>query len=241
MQNEEVTSPTPEVNTAPDSTETTEIVTPEPEQTSESKPPERDKRDDTIARMRGRINQKHAEAAAANERARMFEEQLAKAKPAGERVEVDPDEIEKIVRTRASEIARAERLNERCNAVAEKGRTDFPDFADALAVMRDELPLFDKNNGATPALEAILEMDNPPALIHYLGKNPDIASELADLSPIQLTRRLDKIERELKPTRQPSSAPKPLEPVRSSASPGEPDPKDTAKWIAWRNKQTART
>jgi hypothetical protein len=195
--------------------------------------------------MRGRINQKHAEAAANGERARIAEEQLARfeqGQPATkEKVEVDPNEYRRAVQTEAQEVARVTKLNDRCNDIAEKGKKAFADFDASLAVMREELPLFN-DKGATPALEAILEMDNPPALIHYLGNNPDIAAELAHLSPYRLTRRLDQIEREMKPTRQPSNAPKPLEPVKPVASvSGEPDPKDTARWMKWRNSQTAKS
>ena len=170
-------------------------------------------------------------------RQRLEEVEKRSPAPEGERLEIAPQEFEKAVRTQAQELARADRINERCNAIVEKGSKQFSDFSEAVATVGTEMPLFEPNGLPTPALEVVLEADNPPALLHYLGKNPNIAAELADLSPTQLARRLDRIERDMKQPRQPSSAPKPLEPVKASASPSEPDPVlQPAKWREWRNK-----
>lgn len=222
--------------------ETPEVVTPEPAEQTEPQASDKDERDKAIARMERRINRKHAEAAAANERVRMLEERLAgfeKQQPA-EKIEVDPSELEKTVIERAREIARAERFTEQCNAVAAKGRQEFPDFQDAVASVATEIPLFDRRGGPTPAMQVMLEADNPPALLHYLGKNPDVVSELADLSPTQIARRLDRIEREMSQKPKTSQAPKPLEPISAKAVSKDPSEMTDKEFAEWRKRSIAQ-
>jgi DNA-binding MarR family transcriptional regulator len=70
-------------------------------------------------------------------------------------------------------------------------------------------------------MEAVLEVaDKPTELLYHLGKNPDIAEDLSGLSPYKLAQKLTRIEAELKESgsKKTSSAPKPLQEVRGSAS-----------------------
>jgi hypothetical protein len=226
-------------NTATEPTsQTPEVVTPEttaePEQASEQ-----DERDKAIKRMERRINRKHAEAAEAKaerdwlkQRLEQYEAQRAPE----EKQEVDPRDFERAVTQRAQEVAEAREFDRQCNEVAAKGAKKFPDFQDAVNTLTSELPLFDSKGAPTPAMRVVLEADNPPALLHYLGKNPDLASELADLTPTQLSRRLDRIEREMA-TPKTSNAPKPLEPVKAAASEsGLSAAKSDQEWAALRDK-----
>lgn len=175
--------------------------------------------------------------------ARLYQENLALKQPkpeTEETTEVDPQKYREDVEKTARQLAKADRLNERCNGVVEKGRKEFPDFSDAVATVGSEMPLFERDGAPTAALDAILEADNPSALLHYLGKNPDIASELSDLSTAQLTRRLVRIEAEMAKPKPQSKAPAPLEPVKAQAAPATPDPAtNPAAWREWRNKQEA--
>jgi hypothetical protein len=203
-------------NTATEQTqEAPEVVTQEPTAEPAQESPE-EAHAKAIKRMERRIDKRTADVY----RERAEKEQLAQRIAALE-AKLTPDEdapkpvVDPVALAR--EIAAAERLDEKCNAIAAKGRKEFPDFADALAELSKELPLFDKR-GPTDVMKVVLEADNPPALLHYLGKNPDIASDLADLSPIQLTRRLDRIEREMAVAPKTSAAPKPITPVKAVAS-----------------------
>lgn len=245
MNTETTVAPAAETQTPAAEQTQPEVVTPGTEPKTEPQVSEKDERDRAIARMERRINQKHAQAAANGERARIAEDRLAqyeRNRPAEERpkVEVDPQEVQRLIGTRAQEIARQSRIADKCNDIVNAGNKAFPDFGEAIAHLGADLPLF-SDRGPTPALEAIMDADDPAALLHYLGKNPDIAADLADLSPNQLTRRLIKLEADMKPTRQTSSAPKPLEPVKPAAAPSTPDPvTNPAAWREWRNKTAKR-
>lgn len=155
--------------------------------------------------------------------------------------QVDASQMtEQEVNRRAQQIAETRAFNDRCNEIDRVGRKEFPDFADKFAELSAEIPTFTEK-GATPFMEAILDSDNPAALIHHLGSNPDLAAELADLTPRQQVRRLALIERDMGAKEAPpktSSAPKPIQPVKPTATAGGPDPgKDPEAWIAWRNAQ----
>jgi hypothetical protein len=63
--------------------------------------------------------------------------------------------------------------------------------------------------------EVITEMDNGPEVLYYLGKNPDIASQLSQLPPLSAARELGRIEAKIlnkpsgeKVSKAPSPAPK---------------------------------
>lgn len=244
MPEAEIVAPVPTQNTTEPAV--TEIAEPT---TTEAVAPASDKPEKTEGQKQFEAAQRAAKKAERNN-ARLFREneefraQLAELKqrvPQQEtpKVQVDPNEVQRLIKTEAQELARIERLNDRCNAIANKGKTEFPDWDDALRTVSAELPLFTKT-GATPFMEALMEMDNPAALLHHLGKDADLAAELSELSPIQLTRRLDRIERDMKPAKQPASTPKPLETVKTTSSPDEPDPEvDPKAWIAMRNKREA--
>ncbi|MNU46286.1 hypothetical protein D3C71_351450 [compost metagenome] len=158
------------------------------------------------------------------------------AEPQGEAPQLTEQEVNR----RAQKIAETKAFNDRCNEIDRIGRKEFPDFAEKFIELSAEIPTIDKN-GATPFLEAILDSDNPAALIHHLGSNPDLAAELADLTPRQQVRRLALIERDMGAKEAPpktSNAPKPIQPVKPTATAGGPDPgKDPEAWIAWRNAQ----
>lgn len=147
---------------------------------------------------------------------------------------------EQEVNRRAHQIAEAKAFTDRCNEIARVGAKDFPDFMDKFAELSAEIPTF-KDNRPTPFMEAILDSDSPAALLHHIASNPDLADELADLSPRQQVRRLALIERDMGAKDTPpksSSAPKPIQPVKPTAAAAGPDPgKDPEAWIAWRNAQ----
>jgi hypothetical protein len=148
------------------------------------------------------------------------------------------------VQTLARQTIAAERFNARCEDIVQAGQKQFKaEFGEAMRTLGEVAPLFTPQGGAEPLLESILTTDRPHEMLHYLGKNPEVAEELADLTPAQQVRRLARLEVEMastsstkKPT---SNAPRPLTPVKPGASSDEPDAKANPEaWIKWRNKQS---
>ena len=135
-----------------------------------------------------------------------------------------------------------ERFTAKCNDVFDAGSKANPKFAESFRMVHEEVGgLMTPQGFATPLMNALLDSDVPThKLIEHLAANPDVAAELADLSPLRQAKRIALIEHELgsgPKTPQASAAPKPLKPVTPSASNGEPDPSDTAAWIKHRNKR----
>jgi hypothetical protein len=242
------TAPVAEVeNTAtdlPETEETAQAETPETDAEASPQESEKDWREAALKRAERRINKKHAEAAQERARADLLAERLAKyeTQQTAEKVEVDPRDYETRVRAEAKEIARMERVNEQCTAIADEGAKKFPGFREAIASVAQDMPLFDRGGKPTAAMEVVLEADKPAALLSWLGKNPDVVADLADLTPTQLSRRLDRIERDMAAAPKTSAAPKPLEAVASRSVPSlsySPEMTD-AQYRKWREAQRAK-
>ena len=137
----------------------------------------------------------------------------------------------------AKEIAKIERVTEKANSIAKDGATRFENFKAALQVVsREAGPLFDQVGRPTPLGEVCISADDPAALLHYLGSDPDLAAELADLTPIQQARRIARLEMEMSKPKEPprSNAPKPLKPVKAVSSDVALSDQDSAE--AWASK-----
>lgn len=162
----------------------------------------------------------------------------------GQTPQLTDEEVERRAEAKAAEITEAKAFNDRCNEVFTKGKKAYAGFVDDLRTVVEEVgPLFDKSNKPTPLMRSILDTEEPHRILKHLADNPDVATELADLSERQQFRRLVLLEKEIEgDTRpKPSTAPKPVAPVKGGASGGSPDPeKDPLAWIAARNKQQGR-
>lgn len=97
-----------------------------------------------------------------------------------------------------------------------KGRDEFDDWDDAAeAITKADLPL------AQSAHLAFLELDNPAAVMHYLGKHIDEAQAICKLTPLRQVFKLGQISADLakaaakKPT---SKAPEPITPSRGGSA-----------------------
>lgn len=160
---------------------------------------------------------------------------------------------ERDVEQRAHQMREVERFNSRCNDVAASGQQQFPDFLSKLDELGKEAKLFDFDARGqakpTSMMDAILDADDPAALIYHLGESPDMAAELAELTPRQQVRRLAVIELELKPAAKdpkPASAaapavtkaPPPIQPNRSASGQFTKDPEamTDAEWWASQRK-----
>lgn len=215
-----------------------EVTTPEQVEDTEQGDPSQDA-DRALKKLQRRIDRRTADLY----RERAEKEQLAQrlAEMESQR-QTEPQKpttglSEADIRAKAAEIARQERFNEQCNAIVEKGKK-LPEFDKALRTLVTEAgPLIDARGGPTPLMTVVLESEKPEALLHYLGSNPDVASELEGLSVTQLARRVDRIERDMA-TPKTSKAPKPLEPVRPQSSSAAPSDSDSTE--DWIRKEAAR-
>jgi hypothetical protein len=234
--------------------ETPEVATPEAEATEpqdQSKEPEEDHRDKTVKRMERRIErvtaaryQEQARAQQAAQEAEQLRQRLAQYEAGNEpeqRQQADPVAL-------ARQIVTLEKVTEKSNAVIREGAKRFEGFDKAVSVVMEEAgPLFTPvSPGARVGLptaigEAILDSDDPAAVLHYLGNNPDAAADLAGLTASQVARRIARIEFDLSKPKEPkqSNAPKALTPVKSTTKDdgGISDNLPTEEWMKRRNAQ----
>ena len=210
----EVVAETPEVTT-PEAAEATEQVEVTSADNSE------DEKSKALKRMQRRIDKRTADVY----RERAQNEQLARRVAELEAqtgTETRPQSQEPMVEARAREIARVERYKEQAEHIVNSGTKSYPDYMVALRELAREVGDFVKPNGApSEFMDVVLEVvDKPAEVLYYLGKNPDIAEELTDLSPLKLAKKLDRIERELadKSVPKPGSAPKPPDSVKPRAA-----------------------
>jgi hypothetical protein len=220
MNTETQVSPDAETqNPAPEVIETPEVTTPEAEVEAQAEP-EGDDPEKALKRMQRRIDKRTADVYRERARAEQLAQRLAEleAKGTGEQPEAKGQDVDSLVEERVS----IKTFAEKANSIVETGSKKHADFVDTLKDLAAEVGEFVQRNGKpSPFMEVVLEVaDDSPALLYYLGKNPDVASELADLSPLKLAKRLDRIERELGEASKPktSNAPKPLEPVKAKST-----------------------
>jgi hypothetical protein len=195
----------------------------------------------TIKKLQRRIERLSGKVGAAARERDMLREQLASTQQAtGTQQDAADGDIEARARAKAQELVTQDRLNARAADTLKAGKK-IDGFTEALETLRDEIPFMDEKKRITPFFEAILDVDNPAKVIHYLGSNPEEAAEFEGLTPAQIGRRLARLEIKLTEgtKEKPSSAPVPLKPVRGSAPDtgglDEPNISD-AEWIRRREK-----
>lgn len=128
-----------------------------------------------------------------------------------------------------------ERVAESFREKAEKASERYPDFD--RVVGNPTLPI----NAAMA--EFIADSELGADVAYFLGKNPERAQDISEMSAVRAARELTRIEAELaaKPRATPSNAPEPIKPVgtrgksTSSALPSDDDPIDV-----WMKKEQAR-
>ena len=138
----------------------------------------------------------------------------------------------------ARQISAVERFTEKSNEIVDLGQKAHADY---LRVVRDELtrevgPLV-VDNMPSPFMSAVLKIAKGQAheLLYEIGRNPDVASELAELEdPIDLAIRLKEVQKELLEAPKPknSTAPTPITPVKGKASDkGLSSDLSTSEWM----------
>lgn len=92
---------------------------------------------------------------------------------------------------------------------------------------------------------AIVEADNGPAIAYHLGTHPEIALEIAKLTPMKQTVAIGKLASELEQAAKPvaSKAPRPIQPLRSSASatPKTPSEMSMSEYAEFRQAQLRKS
>jgi len=176
----------------------------------------------TIRKLQRRIDRLTAKRGASEREVQILREELSRAKVAGqESEEGEPErklseaDIERLAEQKAAEKLKQRSVAQRVDSVLKTGKA-LEGFDAAVNAVADEVAFTDKSGRPTPFIEAVLDADDPAAVLHYLGNNPDEAAEFADLTASQIGRRLAKLELKLKPEgKERSSAPAPLKPVKA--------------------------
>jgi hypothetical protein len=149
-------------------------------------------------------------------------------------------DIERIANERADQIASLREVGRRGSEIAAAGLKAYgEDFKSiAMTVMDEAGPLYQPNGLPTALGEAVHDAENPAALLHHLGSNPEIAESLRGLSAAALGRRVARIEAEMKPQEpRASRAPAPLKPPTGSQGSGGEPSADSPDFLAHKLKK----
>lgn len=218
----------PAEQVAPVAVETPELTAPETEPVQEESPEAKAEaeRQKAIKNLQRRVDRKHAQAAAAEERARLAEQRAAEleARINGQPQEQEaltPEKIIPIAQQMAQHIAEQNKLRERVGSVLNAGKS-LEGFDAACNTVDEEVGFYDAKGGPSPFLREVMECDEPAKVLHHLGTNPEVASEFRGLSPTQVARKLARLEAQLSAPKEPkqSTAPKPITPVKAAADTG---------------------
>ena len=248
MSTEETTVDLAPTQNTPETAQTApEVATPEVEETKAADEQQADPKEDDADKARRAMQRRIDKRTADLYRERAEKEQLAQrlaeleARASGQ-PEQQPEKLDPIAL--AKEIAAIERITEKSNAIANEAMKRFgDDFKVSLATVAEEAgQLFDQRGKPTAIGEAILDAEDPAALLHHLGQNPDLAAELHGLSPAALGRRIGRIEAQMsaKPATKPvSKAPEPAKPIASSRPSSNPADMSMDEYKAMRKAQGA--
>lgn len=246
MTTETEVSPSAETQiNAPEVTETSEVVKPNAEvDTPQEQPAEKVELSD--AEKEARAKQRRIDRLTRNTyELRAQNEQLARTLEQMQRQPVEQHEqggqlseaqINELVERRASEKIQHQTIQQRTASVdAELQKivgAALPDFYDEI-----------KQAGAAGSslVQAAIELDDAPAVLAYLAKNVGEFDKVIELSPLRQAAFLGKLSAKLeseKTAPKRSAAPEPIAPIKGAVvKSDEPDINDTARWIAWSNKQ----
>lgn len=247
----EVVQPTENIA---DATKTPEVVNQEPGQESGQEPaqakPEKTEAERIAERMERRIGRKTAEAYEARARADAAERRIAELEAKyGQSggVKTNEVDIQSVITNRAQEIVQAREVQTKSNDIVRIGKS-FEGFEDAVAELATELPLFDEGSRPTAFMSALLDADvdtkEAAKILHYLGKNPEEASEFVGLTPTQIGRRIERLQTKLssESKTQTSNAPVPIKPAGNGGFvEKDPSKMSDAEWYKWSSTQKRKT
>lgn len=140
---------------------------------------------------------------------------------------------EKEQTTRSQQTQATEVVQQATARIVQSGealQAKVPDFAETVGQLDFDVPV--------AMLHAVADTDNPAAVLYVLGKQPDVARDLARQSPIRIARAIGAIEQGLRAAQaRQSNAPTPPNPVGSRGAPADGPPEDPAAYAAWAAKK----
>lgn len=164
-------------------------------------------------------------------------------------------EIRELVQQEAVKIAQQQQastvdqqFNQKCNDVSAQGNAKFKDFQTVVGQL-NSAGVMDR-----PFLEAVIEFQEAPEILHHLGQEANIREgmRIKDLSPVAMGRELQKLANSITAqqaqaggARPASNAPPPVTRVAGNASPPPStlealaEAKNDEAWFAMREKQLA--
>ncbi len=149
-------------------------------------------------------------------------------------------QVQEILQQQRSVDDGARALTSGIQKAVQAGAKAYPDFDQKTNELIQAVDLIGPGNQPTALLENILDCEKSHEVIHHLANNLDLAEEIAELTPRQQIKRLAQLETELAAKPKTSAAPKPLAPVKATAtSDDEPDPANVSAWIEWDRKRNA--
>jgi len=201
------------------------------------------RRADQLEQELANLRKQHEQANSANQRVDSLGAPDPSQYPAGR---YDPDYIEAMAeykveqRFQAKERQAVQQQKQQQFATSEKEiAAKYPDYEDARADFQShdlaKIPEF---------IEIIQESEAPAELAYFLGKNPEELDKIGNMTPLQASRYIGKLEAQLlkntpsEPAKKPvSNAPKPIDPLtggRATTGVKDPDKMNMDEYAAWR-------
>lgn len=196
----------PEAVAKPEATPPSPAPAPAPEPTKPE--PTKDWKDDRIAKLTRDLNEARRAAAAA----------LAPVQKPGESEADFNARVDAAASAKAAQLAAQADWDRQCNAVADAGRKEFPDFNERLGRIQATV------NGQDPAevatynevISAAIETGQGHKVLYALGADPAEYQRLVKLNPVKRAMEIGAISQRLVNDKEPSGAPKPITPIGSS-------------------------
>jgi hypothetical protein len=148
-------------------------------------------------------------------------------------------EAEQEIKTKETERQNAERqaayqkmIAERQNLAAEKEaeiKKVTPDYDEKVKVVEESISMLSDSQKGSIGFQVFRDMlfssDNMPALTYELGKNPDLMDEMLTMNPLQIARKIARLEIQLENAPKPQTKPVaiPPNPIKGGGTPKTED------------------
>jgi hypothetical protein len=166
-----------------------------------------------------------------------YREQLARFQQGHTPEQAQPQgDVGTLVQQEARRLLAEQTFNQACNKVYAAGKSEFPDFDQALG----NLQMVGMNRDF---LEFAAASDAGAKLIRHLGTDLDEAARISALPPVLMARELTRLELKLsQPQAKPvSKAPAPITPIAGAgASSKDPSEMTDAEFAKWRKAQISQ-